>query len=216
MTDRRTKRHPLSPPRPPATLIVGAVVASACKVTRWALRDTWSVARTRSWDVLLLLCAIAVAYLLRGATRHEVLGSLRDALWFLAALVFFLVFVFVAKALTAIRTLRGRWKGYVTSEPASPTLHFEPVERFPVAAARCQLACGGSRFEREWHGPAAWNQGLGPIARFPANFIPAPDGDGPGGEYHAEWCSKEKPSDGWIRGWRGRFEYDPILYREGR
>src|SRR5437879_1085885 len=105
------------------------MVASARKVTYWALRDTWSVACSRSWDVLLLLCAIAVAYLLRGASRHEVIGSLRDALWFLAALAFFLVFVFVAKAWTAVRTLRGRWNGYVTGSPANPTLHFEPVGR---------------------------------------------------------------------------------------
>ena len=194
--------------------IVDSVIASARVVTRWALRDTWLVARTRSWDVLLLLSAVAVAYLLRGATRHDVLRSLRDALWFLVVLGFFLGVVFVTKAGTAVRTLRSGWKGYITGAPGGTTLHFEPVGLFPIAAARCQLLCDeGSRFEWEWRGPEASNHGLGPIGRFPATFIPASDGDGPAGEYRAEWCWKEKPSDGWIRGWRGRFQYDPVVYR---
>jgi hypothetical protein len=129
-------------------------------------------------------------------------------------LPFFLFLVFTTKAIAGARSLRTRWKAYVLGAPEHPSLHLEQRWRFEVAACRCRLECeNGSRFEAHWVDSAADNYGLGPIAHFLATFIPAPDGDGPGGNYRVEWSWKERPRDGWVKAAAARFSYDPALYR---
>lgn len=195
--------------------MVGVLLATARVVIRWATRDTVSVVAARSWDVLLLLIAIGVAYFIRGATRHEVLGSLIDTVWFLVALVFYFVAVLGVKAIGAMKRLRTMWKSYVLGAPARPALNFEPTGTFPIVAAiRCELVHeDGSPYAWEWHGLAASNHGPGPIAHFPATFIPAPEGDGQSGTYDVVWYWKEKASDWWIPACSDRFKYDVDKYR---
>jgi hypothetical protein len=66
------------------------------------------VVRERLHDVLLLLVALAIALVIRGVPRHQVIGGLEDAGWAALAVALYLPIVFVVGAVAAARSL-SRW-----------------------------------------------------------------------------------------------------------
>jgi hypothetical protein len=99
------------------------------------------VVRERFDDVLLLLVAVAIALVIRGIPRHQIIGGLEDAGWAALAVALYLPIVFVVGAVATARSL-SRWDVSLTSIVQGVTLNLSRVAGGIIPCeGRCVIRC---------------------------------------------------------------------------
>ncbi len=163
------------------------------------------VVHKRFDDILLLLLAVAIALVIRGVPRHQVVSGLEDAGWAALAVALYLPIVFFVGVGEAARSLR-RWD--VRHQPIvqGVMLTLSPATGgIASCGGRCVVRCS----DGSTHSCAARPDSItgGMAAIYNANF-PSTGTSPPHGDHVALWYVKESPRDGWIK-----VAEDPFTYR---
>jgi hypothetical protein len=164
------------------------------------------VVRERFDDVLLLLVAVAIALVIRGIPRHQIIGGLEDAGWAALAVALYLPIVFVVGVIAAARSL-SRWDVSHTSIVQGVTLNLSPVAGGIIPCeGRCVVHCsdGSGHSSVAFPDPTTGSMTAVYNATFPSTGVYPPHGD-----HVARWYVKETPRDGWIKVAEDTFTYAP-------
>jgi hypothetical protein len=144
------------------------------------------VVRERFDDVLLLLVAVAIALVIRGIPRHQIIGGLEDAGWAALAVALYLPIVFVVGAVAAALSL-SRGDVSLTSIVQGVTLNLSRVAggiipcegrcviRCSDGSEHSSVACGVKKFDSGRDGVLVIAAGfrLGVVLRcVPASVLP--------------------------------------------
>lgn len=164
------------------------------------------VVRERFEDVVLLLVAVAIALVIRGIPRHQIIGGLEDAGWAALAVALYLPIVFVVGVVAAARSL-SRWDVSRTSIVQGVTLNLSPLAGGIIPCeGRCVVRCadGSEHSSVAFPDPAIGSMTAVYNATFPSTGVYPPHGD-----HIANWYVKEIPRDGWIKVADDAFTYAP-------
>jgi hypothetical protein len=163
---------------------------------RHGQQRTARVVRERFDDVLLLLLAVAIALVIRGVPRHQVIGGLEDAGWAALAVALYLPIVFVVGVAVAARSLR-RWNVSHTTIVQGVTLNLTPGGGGIIPCdGHCVVRCSDGSQHPSVAFPDSNTASMVAVynATFPSTGVYPPHGD-----HVAHWYVKETPSDGWIK-----------------
>ena len=164
------------------------------------------VVRERFDDVVLLLVAVAIALVIRGIPRHQIIGGLEDAGWAVLAVTLYLPIVFAVGAVAAARSF-SCWDVSHTSIVQGVTLNLSPVAGGIIPCeGRCVVLCsdGSEHSSVAFPDPSVGSMAAVYNATFPSTGVYPPHGD-----HVAHWYVKEIPRDGWIKVAEDAFTYAP-------
>jgi hypothetical protein len=183
----------------------GSFVARTYLLGRHGRQRAARVMRERFADVILLLVAVAIALVIRGVPRHQIIGGLEDAGWAALAVALYLPIVFVVGATGAARSLR-RW-----DVSHAPIVQGVMLGLLPKAGGiapfegRCVVHCSDGTH----HEATALPNDRGVFCLYNASF-PSTGVYPPHGTHVAHWYVKESPRDlGWIKVAEDTFTYAP-------